>query len=1193
MITTGYIAAAEFRDLFRSAQAIVTFALLFCLCFLLTANAGEFKAFAAGGLVLANAPFAIAQTLIKIGVFLVFAAPAFIAVAVLKDIDCNFSPIVFSTPVSKTAYLNGRFAGAFAALVVAASGAPLGLLAGTFWPWADSSLLGPTQLVHYLTPFLGVMLPSLIAIAAVVFAVAVTTRRLIYVYLVLMGLLIPYLLGGEANLLPPILDPFMFEVFEAQTRYWTAAERNTQGVDFDGLVASNRLLWIGLALVVYTLAVWRFSFQKLAEGRGASKEKVLSSEAPAVSSGLLAVPLWSRWSFFHQLRCRMGFEVRAVVASVPFVILMTLAVVVLVLSLTSREVHYGVQSYPVTRLMVGSLSSLIFALMVVLAFFSADVIWRERDSGFYQVLDATPVPNSVFVISKLAALTAILVAILLLGVAIAVVVQLSSGYTRLQPWLYLERGVLFLVVPYVCLAVLTCFFQVLARGRYIGMLLFGLFIAAIVGSRDLFGVEHPLLSFGLPAVPAPLSDMNGTGRFSALGYWVRVYWGCTAGMLLMLTYLLWQRGVSQPLALRLRSLRALSRPHFIIPLVALLAGVLGSGGYIYYNTNVLNKYYTEADVEQFQVDYERRFRKFERLPMPRITAVDMAVDIYPYQRRVQSRGTHVLTNQTVADIASVHVVFPDGVSVSSVSLEGAVESPPESTVVPYYIFTLDPPMAPGEQRLLSFETLIAQGGFTHGQPDTTLVRNGSFIYDSQIAPTIGFNPELMIEEPRQRERLGLPPLPRRPLLEDASQYGNNPTRRDSGFIQFSSTVSTHRSQSVITSGNLKGSWVEGERRYFRYVMDGPMRNLYAFVSAEFEVLRDRWNEVAIEIYYHRGHEYNLPRMLDGIKDSLSYFTRAFSPYQYQHLRLVEFPGYRSFAQSLPNMIAYSEDIGFLDQIGAQDLDMPYYITAHEVAHQWWGHQLTAANTQGDGFLHESLAQYSALKVMEARYGSATIRRFLGYELDRYLSERASDPVGELPLYRVEKQPYIHYRKGAMVMYALADYLGDNVVNRALAQLLELRAFSDAPYALSSDFVAILKNHAGPQHHGLIEDLLEKITLYDLKLLNAQAIELPDQRYLVRLKVETAKYYADGQGEQSPVPFDLAVDIGLFAKDPRDPSYQDSDRISLQRQSLSGSGSTLELIVDRRPEFAGIDPYHKWIDRNAQDNVIGVVSSTAP
>ena len=90
-------------------------------------------------------------------------------------------------------------------------------------------------------------------------------------------------------------------------------------------------------------------------------------------------------------------------------------------------------------------------------------------------------------------------------------------------------------------------------------------------------------------------------------------------------------------------------------------------------------------------------------------------------------------------------------------------------------------------------------------------------------------------------------------------------------------------------------------------------------------------------------------MIASVKASLDYFTKHFSPYQHRQVRIVEFPRYAAFAQSFPNTIPYSEGIGFIAKVDPDDpddIDYPYYVTAHEVAHQWWAHQIIGADVQG-------------------------------------------------------------------------------------------------------------------------------------------------------------------------------------------------------------------------------------------------------
>src|SRR5580704_15318801 len=113
-------------------------------------------------------------------------------------------------------------------------------------------------------------------------------------------------------------------------------------------------------------------------------------------------------------------------------------------------------------------------------------------------------------------------------------------------------------------------------------------------------------------------------------------------------------------------------------------------------------------------------------------------------------------------------------------------------------------------------------------------------------------------------------------------------------------------------------------------------------------------------------------MMKGMKASLAYCTTNFSPYQNKTLRIMEFPRYATFAQSFPASIPYSESIGFIAKVDAksdEDVDYPFYVTAHETAHQWWAHQVIGADVQGSTMLSETLAQYSALMVMKQKYGA--------------------------------------------------------------------------------------------------------------------------------------------------------------------------------------------------------------------------------
>ncbi len=323
------------------------------------------------------------------------------------------------------------------------------------------------------------------------------------------------------------------------------------------------------------------------------------------------------------------------------------------------------------------------------------------------------------------------------------------------------------------------------------------------------------------------------------------------------------------------------------------------------------------------------------------------------------------------------------------------------------------------------------------------------------------------------------------------------------------------------------------------------------------------------------------------------FAERFSPYQFRQARILEFPSYAAFAQSFANTIPYSEDIGFLTKLGAPDkIDVVTYVTAHEIAHQWWGHQLVPSNQQGATMLVESFAQYSALLVMEKMYGKESMRRFLKYELDRYLRRRGGEVVEELPLARVEDQPYIHYQKGSLAMYWLKEAVGEETVDRAMAKMIERHAFKAAPYPNTRDFLTILRAEAGPQHDALITDLFERITLVDAKAGNATAVKRADGRYDVRFDVTARKLYADGRGKETEAPLDEPFDIGVFDAEPGRPGFGPASVLSFDRRTVRTGTQTITAVVDRLPTDVGVDPYNKRIDRNSEDNLAPVTAATS-
>ncbi|HET6229265.1 MAG TPA: M1 family aminopeptidase, partial [Longimicrobiaceae bacterium] len=505
----------------------------------------------------------------------------------------------------------------------------------------------------------------------------------------------------------------------------------------------------------------------------------------------------------------------------------------------------------------------------------------------------------------------------------------------------------------------------------------------------------------------------------------------------------------------------------------------------------------------------------------------------------------------------------------------------------FYGFRLGRPLLPGDSAELRFDVAQETHGFTNDVVNGPVVGNGTF-FNNQEMPRIGYNADGELQDDDTRKWHDLPPRARIPRLDDPAGRMRNDISADADWIAFETTVSTSADQTAVAPGYLQRTWTAGGRRYFRYRMDAPILDFYAYLSGRYAVRRDRWHDVAIEVYYDPGHEFNLDRMVRSVKRSLDYYTEHFGPYQNRQVRILEFPRYAAYAQSYANTIPYSEAIGFIAHVKPGDVDYPFFVTAHEVAHQWWGHQLVGAHVQGSAMLSETLAEYSALMVMEKEYGREKMEDFLRYELDQYLRGRGSETRAEQPLYRVEQQGYIHYNKGGMAMYALRDYIGEDRVNAALAALLHEQRFRGPPYATSRDLLRHLRAVTPDSLRYVLTDLFETVTLYENRTRAATATPLGGGRWMVDMTVEAHKMRADSAGNETEVPMNDLVDVSVVGS----AAGMENFPLYFAKQRLRSGVQHVRVTVDGVPARAGVDPRHKLIARRTADNVVNVVRKKA-
>lgn len=1184
------IARFEAKQRLKLLSTWVYFALFFALAMLwMAAAGGVFKEaiVSFGGRVLINAPRSVALSSAFLGCLGVVVTAAVMGRSVQQDFEYEMHLFFFSAPIRKHDYVFGRFLGALLTLAIVFSSIVLGAWLGAYIPGVDPDRIGPARLAAYLLPYLHTLLLNQFIFGAIFFVLAALTRRMLPVYVGSVVMMIGYIVAPslardlDYKTLAALIDPFGTTALIRLTEYWTIAERNARLVPLGGVFLANRLVWSGFALVVLLLGYWRFQFAGSVDSGGGPAGAAAES-APRLSQAAAntrEAPDFAARSLALLLLKSAWINLRESVKNVYFAVIALAGVLALVAGALDLGSIYGTNTYPVTYQVLDLIRD-VFALfmLVVTTFYAGELVWREREARMAQMMDALPVPNWLPLLGKVLGLVGLQAVMLAIAMATGMLIQLFKGWFALEPGLYLHTLFLILLPHYVLLAVLAIAAQVFINHKYLAYFALVLYYLATL-SFSALGLDHPLVLYG-DTPGFVYSAMNGFGHYLARERAFELYWAGAALMLLVASTVLWPRGVNGEFASRLQ----LARRNLTAPVLAAfglgLALFAGTGAVLWYNLRLDGGYQTAWQKDEQRAQYELRYKAFAALAQPRVTDVSLQVDIAPETRTLAVNGHYQLENRSGQPISEIVLYQQRGAALRA-RFAPAARLVAADRERGFYRYRLAAPLAPNARMALAFSLDYAPGGILGLGRDTPVAGNGTF-FDNGVLPHIGYQRKVELGDDRDRKRHGLAPKERLAARDDPAAAANSALASDADWINFDAVVSTSPDQIAIAPGMLEQEWSAKGRRYFHYRMDKPMLNFYAFQSARYEVRHDRWQDVAIDVYYHPGHEFNVDRIIKGAKAGLEYDSQHFSPYQHNELRVVEFPRYAAFAQSFPGTIPFSESMGFIARVNPaspKDIDYPFYVTAHEVAHQWWGHQLVAADSRGGSVLSESLAEYSALMVMKQAVGPARMRRFLRYDLDKYLMGRAEENKKELPLAQNENQAYIHYHKGSLALYLLQDLVGEDTVDGVLHGLLARYAYKGAPYPNVTVLVDALRRATPPDKAYLVDDLFESIVLYENRAESASARRRPDGKYQVTLHARAGKVRAGELGDEKDVPLKDYIEFGV--------DDRDGNPLVRTRRQVLGPEQIVTLVVDARPARAGIDPDNKLIDRKPTDNMVPV------
>ena len=478
------------------------------------------------------------------------------------------------------------------------------------------------------------------------------------------------------------------------------------------------------------------------------------------------------------------------------------------------------------------------------------------------------VSASVAVASKVAALCVVVLAGLTTFVAAAIGAQLACGASSPDPGLcayaiYTNFGWHVLLVAAVCMAIQVALRDAIrawpapvisdvAKGRWFG--------AAIVAAMSLvsWGLDGDPTPLG--PMPAPYSGMNGYGHHLQQFFAAGLFWTALSVIVAL---------AAHARVFRVGAGWRLSRGMVNLGVPTLVTWV-ATGCWMY--VDMSDRHGNKDESSRLPPDDRGR-----TVGTVQVVAVDLKVDIYPAERRLESRGSVLLANAGAEPIGELALFFREEIRVHRIDVPSAGENVagPGS-----HRNVFARPLRPGERVRMDFELAWAQRGFGDGRG---LIENGTFVEAGDVMPALDHRPALQ-----------------------------------GGAARIRVVIGTSLDQVAVGPGILLREWKENARRYFEYARTAStaapsasrsvVLPAFSIHSARYAIARERHDDLTVEIYSHPDHRRNVDAMFGCVRQSLERSGRSPS-YPDRVLRIVEFP-YAGGTRVFPDAMAFSEQREF-------------------------------------------------------------------------------------------------------------------------------------------------------------------------------------------------------------------------------------------------------------------------------------------
>ena len=972
------------------------------------------------------------------GILLIIVIAVITGTVLYKDIQYKSAEIFYTLPVNEKKFFLGRFFSAFLINVIIATGIFVGMALTPYAGIGSPDKFGPMpwgQMTHgfFLLTVVNLLMLTMVCFATLVFFKRMAAGYLSIFVLVMLFLVAESTTGNASNIaVYALVDPFAYVYTAQELDALPADAKNVSYLQLKPIFYLNRLIWIGGSLIFFLLAYRKFSFKQFISTASKKRKSLPVEDLQSNLREKVVVPqvklLFSTGEFIRKFWRLATLEFKNVVRPVNFKIILGILGLMFFLQNTLwNATYYLGPQQPLTSTMTLVRLTMGFFIMMILMIWAGELFFKDKISNIWQITDALPVPVWVTQLSKFVAMCGVALVLALLIIFCGLLAQVLSGaWNEINLLQYANEvlGYKWGWLTYMLNIALVFFIAGLTGNRFLTHILSVGYYFFNILSFELEVMEE--LRFGYALVPGveDFSEMNGYGIWSIASFWYFLMWFALAVLFVLLGVHFWKRGTSlnftRKLTFRTKQLNFSGKGLAILSVIAFF--FLQS--FVVREVNDKGNFEPESVTILKDAMYEKKYKWIESKPQPKLTGLDLNLDLFPSERKATYEAQMHLSNPSGVKIDSLYLHFDDFIHFREIRWNDQVikiawkDDALNQMALPIK-------MDSAETGKLALRAEKQYTGFTQSDAQPDLAFNGLFMNAKDIVPNIGYYADRELDQNRDRDEHGLAKIASRMAsLHDSTALAQDVFAPFATWLEGTITISTTSGQLAIAPGKLNQSWEENGRVYFKYELEATSPYECYFTSAAFGKSAFQAGNVDTEIYYKKSHDYNRSLYQKSVKSALDFIHRKLGDYPFSELRLVEIPFYQDERYAFPNVIAISEKEGwYADTTGlAERAYITFSVTAQLVSH-WLYQNVQIGNVQGADMLKVALPEALAMHVVRGLHGEEAVDGLLEKKKNAYGKERGNEPNAEPPLIYADGADYLETNKGTTALYKLSLAMG--------------------------------------------------------------------------------------------------------------------------------------------------------------------------